>query len=248
MRVNKNTSIIKIILQILLLQPCVNLVNSQTPEIKITQLTDNVYQHISYKKVEKFGIVGASGLVVIEGNNAYIIDTPWSKEDTVSLLGWIRTKGFTVKSSISTHFHEDAAGGVPFLNDLSIKTYATSLTNKLLKAEGLEKANNEISDDNFVLVDGLIEVYYPGPGHTQDNIVIWLPKQKILFGGCLVKSLNNQSMGYTGDASIKDWPLSIQNLINKYPIVEVVVPGHGGVGDIRLLEHTKQLVLSVKAP
>ena len=32
------------------------------------------------------------------------------------------------------------------------------------------------------------QTYYGGQGHTPDNIVIWFDKEKILYGGCLVKS------------------------------------------------------------
>ena len=184
---------------------------------------------------------------MIDGNNAHIIDTPWTLADTKKLTLWIKAKGLTVKTSVVTHFHQDASGGLPFLNNLSIKTYATKLTNKLLTLKKRENSNKEIVNNTFTLVDGLIEIFYPGAGHTQDNIVIWLPKAKMLFGGCFVKNLNSTSLGYTGDASVKDWPKSIQRVINKYPNIEVVIPGHGKIGDLSLLKHTEQLALSVKA-
>lgn len=216
-------------------------------KLKITQLADNVYQHISYKEVEPWGMVGASGLVVVEGKNAHIIDTPWTQEGTEELLNWITSKNLTIKSSIVTHFHEDASGGIPFLNKSKIKTYATSLTNKLLAAEQKEKSSHEITTNEYELVTNTIEVFYPGAGHSQDNIVVWLPKEKILFGGCFVKNINSKNLGYTGDASIKDWPISIQKVINKYPDLKLVVPGHGNVGDVSLLKHTAQLALNAQA-
>lgn len=43
-----------------------------------------------------------------------------------------------------------------------------------------------------------------------------------------------------------EWPLSIQKVINRYPDVKLVVPGHGKVGDISLLTHTQKLALSAK--
>ena len=89
-------------------------------------------------------------------------------------------------------------------------------------------------------------MFYPGAGHTQDNIVVWLPKQKILFGGCFVKSIHSKNLGNMEDASVKDWPKSIQKVINKYPNIKIVVPGHGKVGDVNLLKHTAQLALGVK--
>jgi glyoxylase-like metal-dependent hydrolase (beta-lactamase superfamily II) len=188
-------------------------------------------------------MIEASGLVVVDGNNAYIIDTPWTQEGTEELIKWITAKNLLVKSSIVTHFHEDASGGMPFLNQAKIKTYATSLTNKLLDAKQREKSNHEITTNEYVLVTNTIEVFYPGAGHSKDNIVVWLPKEKILFGGCFVKSINSKGLGYTGDASVKDWPISIQKVIDKYPNVRMVVPGHGKVGDINLLRHTAQLAL-----
>jgi len=194
--------------------------------------------------IDSYGMVPASGLVVVDGSDAYIIDTPWTVADTENLITWIKSKGLTLKSSVVTHSHEDASGGIVLLNNLQVKTYATTLTNKLLALEKRQKSSEEISNNPFALVNGLVEVFYPGAGHTQDNIVVWLPKARILFGGCFVKSLKSKNLGYTGNASITDWPESIQSVLNKYPNIEIVVPGHGNVGDMSLLKHTKQLALS----
>ncbi len=211
--------------------------------LKVTLLTDNVYQHVSYKEIEPWGLVGASGLIVVDGKNAHIIDTPWTQKETEQLIKWIKSKGLIVKSSVVTHFHEDASGGIPFLNKSKIKTYATPLTNNLLNLKHRQKSSDDISSNTFVLVKDTIEIFYPGAGHTEDNIVVWLPKSNILFGGCFIKSMKSKNLGNTEDASVKDWPESIQKVINKYPNIEIVVPGHGEVGDINLLRHTTKLAL-----
>ncbi|WP_286267041.1 subclass B1 metallo-beta-lactamase [Thalassotalea atypica] len=216
---------------------------SEASNLKMVQLTDNVYQHISYKEVAPWGLVGASGLVVIDGENAHIIDTPWTVAETKQLLQWIKSKNLTVKSSVVTHFHEDASGGMSLLNELNIKTYATELTNTLLSENEKEPSNHVITKNTFELVPDSIEVFYPGAGHSQDNIVVWLPQSNMLFGGCFIKSLGSKSLGYTGDASIPDWPKSISNVINKYPNIKTVVPGHGKVGNKALLHHTAQMTL-----
>lgn len=192
-------------------------------------------------------MVGASGLVVVDGNNAHIIDTPWTQEATVALINWIKSKKLVIKSSVVTHFHEDASSGIPLLNKAKVKTYATPLTNALLEAAHREVSSDEITSRTFELVKGTIEIFYPGAGHSKDNIVVWLPKSKILFGGCFVKSLHSNNLGNIADASITEWPASIEQVINKYPGIETVVPGHGRVGDSRLLKHTWQLALTKKA-
>lgn len=94
------------------------------------------------------------------------------------------------------------------------------------------------------VAEGAIEVFYPGPGHSSDNIVVWLPEHKFLFGGCFVKSLNSKSLGYTDDADIEKWPHSMQKLINNYPTVKRVLPGHGKIGNTELLTHTKFLAVN----
>lgn len=219
----------------------------QTKNLKITQLSDNVYQHISYKEVKPWGLVAASGLVVVNGADAHLIDTPWTTDATKELLVWIDAKELTVKSAIVTHFHDDASGDLPLLNELKIPTYATTLTNKLLKLDNKQVSTHEITNSEFTLVDGVMEAFYPGAGHTKDNVVVWLPREKMLFGGCFVKSLGSKHLGYTGDAVIAGWPSSVDKVLKRYPAIERVVPGHGKVGDVSLLTHTKKLAVTAKA-
>lgn len=210
--------------------------------LKINQLSDNVYQFVSYKVVKPWGLVGASGLVVVNGTDAHLIDTPWTTAATKELIGWVEAQDLKLKSAVVTHFHDDSSNDLPLLNDLKIKTYATSLTNQLLQSEQKQTSTIEITNDSSHLLEGVMEAFYPGPGHSKDNIVVWLPDEKILFGGCFVKSLRSKSLGYTGDAVVAEWPNSIENVMKQYPDIELVVPGHGKVGDISLLVHTQKLV------
>lgn len=238
----------KSIILFILFVPCIAFANNESvKKLKIKKLSDNVYQHVSFKSVEPWGLIGASGLVVVNGTEAHIIDTPWTTLATKELVEWIKAKGLTIKSTVVTHFHSDASGNLPLLNDLKIKTYATSLTNKLLKSNKLETSSHEISSNAFELVDGVVSVFYPGAGHTEDNIVVWLPKEKILFGGCFVKSLHSKNLGNTEDAVISEWASSIQKVISRYPDIKLVVLGHGKVGDMSLLTHTQELALSVNS-
>ena len=89
-----------------------------------------------------------------------------------------------------------------------------------------------------------VEVFYPGAGHTADNLVVWLPKSNVLFGGCFIRSLETSSLGYAGEARIEEWPALVDNVLRRYPEAVTVVPGHGKSGDIGLLYHTRQLAAS----
>lgn len=236
----------RLILSILFLVPFITLADDKALNFNVSKLADNVFLYTSHKHVEPWGLVGANGLIVVEGKNAHVIDTPWTTEGTKALISWVKSKNLTLKSGIATHFHEDASGGIEMFNNLNINTYATALTNTLLESQGKQESNQVISTNVFEVVNNTIEVFYPGAGHSQDNVVVWLPQSKILFGGCFIKSLRSKNLGNTADASITDWPHSIQRVINKYPNIEVVVPGHGKAGNSDLLHHTSRLSLKNK--
>jgi metallo-beta-lactamase class B len=87
----------------------------------------------------------------------------------------------------------------------------------------------------------MILVTYPGIGHTTDNVVAWLPKQKILFGGCLVKSLDAQSLGNTSDGDLMAFPVTLKKIKAAYQNAKIVVPGHGDWGGLELVDHTLRL-------
>lgn len=210
------------------------------PELKISSIQDGVYLHTSFHQVEGWGVVASNGLIYVDEESAYIIDTPSSPEDTAKLVEWVNDNGFTVAGSISTHFHDDSAAGIAWLNSKSIPTYATDLTNTLLQKSNKTPATNAINKESFWLVESQIEVFYPGPGHTEDNVVVWLPKQKVLFGGCFVKQVN---LGNLEDAVLEKWPDSAQKLIDRYGDAQIVVQGHGEFGDVSLLVRTKELAL-----
>jgi glyoxylase-like metal-dependent hydrolase (beta-lactamase superfamily II) len=217
--------------------------SSFSQDITVKQLKPNLYQHVSYQEVEGYGNVPANGLVYIEGENAYIIDSPWSNEDSEKLVNWAEQKGKKVKAVIATHFHHDASGGLALFNDKNIPTYASQMTNNLLKEKGRVSAKHEIGENHFSFEHFQAEVFYPGKGHSPDNIVVWLPKVSTLFGGCFVKSTKSKSLGNLGDASVVHWPESIDSVLKKYPDIKHVIPGHGAIGTIEMLQHTKKLAV-----
>lgn len=227
-------------LLIVLLSACA-VTSAQQGELHIKPLTDNVYLHTSYKWLEGVGYYPSNGLILVDSDQAFIIDTPWLKEDSVRLVEWIKDSGFTLRGSISTHFHDDRSSGISYLNELGVETYASAQTNELLKSIGSATATIEFSSTPYPMGDGKLEAYYPGAGHSKDNIVVWLPQSRVLFGGCLVRSLNTQSMGNTTDGSVPDWAQSVLRAKERYSTALYVVPGHGAVGGRELLDHTVRL-------
>ena len=65
--------------------------------------------------------------------------------------------------------------------------------------------------------------------------MVWLPENKILFGGCFVKP---HGLGDLDDANLEAWPKSAEILMSKYDKAKQVVSSHSEIGDSSLLKHT----------
>ncbi|MFB9684441.1 MBL fold metallo-hydrolase [Amycolatopsis plumensis] len=72
---------------------------------------------------------------------------------------------------------------------------------------------------------GDLVLQYCGRGHTEGDIVAWLPRQKILFAGDLVEA---EAALYTGDAFHRDWASSTLDRVAAFG-AESLIGGRGGV-------------------
>lgn len=216
-------------------------------QIEVEPLAKNYYVHTSYN-LYKNQLVPSNGLVVVGDTSVLLIDTAWGSLQTEQLLAWIKQE---VKKPVSycvvTHAHEDRTGGYQVLQQNNIPIIAASQTAALSEELGRPLQGITFARDTTIALAGIQgEVYYPGKGHSPDNRVIWFADQKILFGGCLVKSTQASSMGNVADADLQAWPQSIRQLYQKYGAARYVVPGHQQWGGIQLLTHTLELLKKVK--
>lgn len=182
--------------------------------------------HTSYNTFD--GVVYPSnGLIVREGDHLVLLDSAWGAEATEELLVWI-----------------DEEIGLPVLEAAGIPVWAHPMTRRLSAEEGNPVPPNALSGidaPGSATGFGTVEVFYPGGGHARDNIMVWLPEQKMLYGGCAVRELATDNLGNTADADLAYWPRAIRNAQARYPQAETVIPGHGEPGGPELLEHMHAL-------
>ncbi|WP_410645679.1 MBL fold metallo-hydrolase [Amycolatopsis sp. lyj-346] len=72
---------------------------------------------------------------------------------------------------------------------------------------------------------GDLVLQYCGRGHTEGDIVAWLPRPKILYAGDLVEA---EAALYTGDAFHRDWATSTLDRVAAFK-AETLIGGRGGV-------------------
>lgn len=213
-------------------------------DIEIVRLTDYLYIHRSFLQTQNWGKVGANGLILIKDNKALLVDTPWNNEQTEELYKWIsETLHATVETVIPTHWHADRMGGLAYLQSKGVRSYANNLTIELAESKGLPVPETGFKDSLSVHFHGTdIMLFYLGGGHTTDNIVVYLPSDNILFGGCLIKDAQSKNLGNLEDADVEAWPSSIGRVEERFGNVKTVIPGHGDIGDSGLLKYTLKLM------
>ena len=130
-----------------------------------------------------------------------------------------------------------------FFKRISIKTYPSQKTFDLCKKHNEKQPEFYFTKDTtFAVGNQTFKTFYPGEGHSPDNIVVWFGKQKILYGGCLVKRIENNSLGNVADANFAAWPKSIRKTMGQFPNLTFVIPGHFGWQSNKALEHTVKLL------
>lgn len=213
-------------------------------EIKLLKISENAFIHITFKEIERYGNVPANGLIYFENGNGVMIDTPWNNEQTARLLNFLKKEyGIEISDVIVTHWHEDCQGGLEEIKKQGINSYSCSLTKEIAKSKNLPVAENTFSKNVSIKFESTkIICKYLGGGHAKDNIFVWIPKEKMLFGGCCVKAANARNLGNTADADLEAWPNTIDKAKKQFAEAKIVIPGHGQIGGMELLEHTSKLL------
>jgi metallo-beta-lactamase class B len=188
--------------------------------------------------------VPANGLVVVDGGHVALIDTPWTPEQTAVLLDWaekeLRAKG---EIAIVGHSHVDCLGGLGEVHRLGMRSIGLDRTRELALKAGVEAPKETFAGSMRLAVGSLeLELFYPGAGHTVDNIVTWIPARNVLFGGCFVKSADAGSLGNTAESDLAAWPASLARLKERFADAKIIVPGHGDPGGWELVENTLRLL------
>jgi metallo-beta-lactamase class B len=219
-----------------------------TKDIEVFKLSEHSYFHISYSQMPQFGRVASNGFVFVNNGKAFLFDTPTNDSLTKDLVGWIQDSlKVQIVGFVPNHWHVDCMGGLNYLHSIGIESYANELTREIAQSKNLPVPKHGFTDSLSLDIEGKkILCRFYGAAHSLDNIVVWIPSEKILFGGCMVKELNSTGMGNTVDGDLKEWPKTIKKVLRDYPDAKIVIPGHGQFGGTELLKHTLDLLLENK--
>lgn len=214
-----------------------------TDDIYLLKLSETSYIHVSWHSDEKWGKFTCNGMVMIKNGKAALFDTPMSDSLTRKLIYFIRDSlKAEIQYFVPNHFHSDCTEGIDIIDSLGATIISSEKTKELSELNNIITASKTFADTMTIDLSGKkIMLNYLGEAHSKDNIVVWIEDERILFGGCMVRSLETKSKGNVADANEEQWPKTLKKVKKKYGHAIIVIPGHGNYGSSELLEYSIKL-------
>ena len=190
---------------------------------------------------------GANTTFITTQEGVIVIDSHGSEKEAGELLQSIRkATGQPVVYVINSHFHRENISGNGVFKARTILAQKKALALMVLEAV---REQREITPANLSFEKKLelklgkyhLKVIHPGPAHTEGDLYIYIPKWRILITGGLV---SNRIIPFLGDSYIESWIYSLVEMENLD--AEVIVPGHGPVGDKPIVTQMKHYLMELK--
>jgi glyoxylase-like metal-dependent hydrolase (beta-lactamase superfamily II) len=194
-------------------------------QYEIVKVSDSVYAALALPGGKSI----SNALFIVTEHQVILAGAHFVAEGVKELVSEIaRVTPQPVTQVILTHHHK----GYNYVDfDLPEKAEVIVSANiwQALKGELREFRNPALVFDNVLTFNrgqDSIVLMNTGPGHSSGDVIVYLPKDGILFTSDL---LFNDSIGYMGEATVQEWGESLELLENLAP--RKVIPGVGRVAD-----------------
>lgn len=197
--------------------------------------------------------LGSNNTMIVTSRGIVLVDSPYKPTDAVKWQKEVDAKG-EVLYLINTDHHPDHTSGNFFLKGEVIahegtrKQLMMNPPNKELLGffdpQGIPLLNEfswrlptiTLNDRMTIHLDEVTLEIFHLKGHTSNNIMVYIPEQKILITG---DNVNNGGLPSFEDQCIVEQRKTFE--IIKGMDIELIVPGHGDVGGKEIVEAYSQL-------
>lgn len=211
----------------------------------LNKVTDSVYAYTDIKNASPSNSFGANAGIIIGENSVAVVDTLASAKLARKMIQDIKqVTPKPIRYVINTHTHFDhCLGNIEFtkLGAVVISHEAgraglmrvhgrlmgivksMGMTDDML--EGTVISYPSMTFKNKMTIDLgnlLVELYHNAPGHSPDNILVTVPKEKVLFTGDI---LFTDFHPFIGSADVSGWRNNLDYIMNTD--VTKIIPGHG---------------------
>jgi glyoxylase-like metal-dependent hydrolase (beta-lactamase superfamily II) len=199
-------------------------------ELATTKVRDDVYLIRS----------GASGnvTVIVGDDGVLLIDAKFANEHDGVMAQLEKITHKPVRYVINTHLHADHTGGNQALQALGAEVIASENARRIMAETQASGLPNVVLRDYLRVYLGKlpVDLHYFGRGHTDGDIVIHLPTERLVIMGDLFALWGPYMhlIHYGAGGSIRDWSRSLERALELD--FDTVIPGHSGVTDRAMME------------
>ena len=197
---------------------------TQPAKLGITKIKDNLYViHNDFVPGNTTALVTNAGVLLVD--DKFEID----HENILAQLKTVTNQ--PVRYVVNTHHHADHSGGNAKLQALNVKVVMSEQAREKMvqgKQPGLPDFTIE-GKGNIYLGNQRIEIHHFGRAHTDGDVVVYFPEQRVLAAGDMytVSDATPQLIDYAGGGSARDWTRTVDGALQLD--FDTVVPGHGAV-------------------
>jgi len=208
---------------------------AQQPAAQTKQPAARPALTIEKVKDDLYVIIGNGGNVgvLVTDEGVVLVDDKF-EQDYEAIIQQVKSvTNQPVKYVINTHHHGDHTGGNKrFIAMAEIISHKNSRANIVASNQGnaspLQPARIVFTDETSVFLGGKeVQARYFGRGHTNGDIVVYFPAQRVLHMGDLMAGAT-PLIDYNGGGSLIEWTKTVDAAMAAFDI-DTVIPGHGTV-------------------
>lgn len=227
--------------------------------------TREIAEHVYVIPDQRINVVPNIGIIVGR-DGVLVVDTGMGPRNAETVLDEVKKISSKPVAYLTvTHFHPEHGMGAQAFPASTIVIYPTAQKTELLeKGAAMMKEFSGVSSEigdllkpvrfrmpnvtfseeaEVDLGDFPVRLLHWGSAHTLGDNFVFLPKQRILFGGDVVINRFFPIMA-DSDSSGMSWIQTLERLEKLNPAI--VVPGHGEVGDVGLVAAMREYLVVVR--
>jgi glyoxylase-like metal-dependent hydrolase (beta-lactamase superfamily II) len=196
----------------------------------------------TFKVRDNFYMIRSGGSgncsVLVADDGVVLIDNKFEMDHDAIMVKLREITDKPVLYVVNTHLHADHSGGNATKQALGAKVIAHENA-RFQMAQTQDAGLPTLTlEDHMRLYHGefVLDLYHLGRGHTDGDVVIHLPQQKIVFMGDLFATYDPyvHLIHYAAGGSLREWSRTLERALALD--FDTVIPGHGGPTDRAHLE------------
>jgi glyoxylase-like metal-dependent hydrolase (beta-lactamase superfamily II) len=197
---------------------------AEPAKLELMKVQDDLYViHNEYVPGNSTALVTNEGVILVD--DKFEIDV----DNIVALLRTVTNQ--PIKYVINTHYHGDHSGGNAKLKSAGTLAVASAQARARMVA-GNQPGQPDITIEprgTIYLGGKSAELYWFGRSHTDGDIVVLFPQNRVLAAGDMftIGEGTPQLIDYAGGGSAKEWTATVTKVLELD--FDTVVPGHGNV-------------------